>query len=138
MSSLLKSSMNGLPASSSKQLWKEPLGRLERRPPDEAPRPDPEVDLRLPDGASSPGAEKRRLLAEAERCKGGWYARRVPAPRAHLLLDDHKLAQVGRRVRSDGPRPQRRGPKPDASVRQIQQLQSATTPVYATSSSALN
>ena len=78
--------------------------------------------LRSPGAASSPGARSVGCWPRPSAARSR-YARRVPASRAHLLLDDLELAQADRRGRQAALAPKKRGPKPDASARQIQQLE---------------
>src|ERR1019366_1431870 len=98
MSSLLKSSMNGSLGPSSEAVAEEARRATGETASEEAARRDPEV-VAIARRRQFSGSEKRRLLAEAERCKQVGVA------------DQTALAA------------KRRGPKPDASARQIQQLQ---------------
>lgn len=121
MTSILKSSMNGLSASSSSEGAAEGAGRTTGESASEAAQRDPEV-VAIARRRRFSGSEKRRLLAEAERCKAagtlGAFLRReriyssmIASWRKQLgVADDATLA------------PKKRGPKPDASARQIQQL----------------
>src|SRR6202162_5691232 len=108
MTSLLKSSLNGLSGSSSEAVA-EGAGRATgEMASGEGARRDPEV-VAIARRRQFSGSEKRRLIAEAERCKdagtlGAWRKQIGLANQAALA-------------------PKRRGPKPDASARQIQQLE---------------
>src|ERR1017187_10676083 len=68
MSSLLKSFTNGLPASSSQAVMAGAPRATGEAASDEAPLPDPEV-VAIAKRRQFSGNDKRRLLAEAERCK---------------------------------------------------------------------
>src|SRR5450830_860838 len=107
MTSLLKSSLNGLSGSSVSP---------------EAARRDPEVVATARRRQFS-GSDKRRLLAEAGRCKAagtlGAFLRRE---RIYSSMITSWRKQVGVADQM-ALAPKRRGPKPDASARQIQQLQ---------------
>src|SRR5664280_368963 len=93
MTSLLKSSINGSLGSSSEAVAEGARRATGETASEAAARRDPEV-VAIAKRRQFSGSEKRRLLAEAERTG--------------------LLAALG---------PKRRGPKPDASARQIQQLQ---------------
>jgi len=68
------------------------------------------------------GSEKRRLLAEADRCKGagtlGAFLRRERIYSSMLASWRKQLGAADRVALA----PKRRGPKPDPSARQIEQL----------------
>src|SRR6202171_109326 len=110
MTSLLKSSMNGMSGSSTETASVE------------APRRDPEV-VAIARRRQFSGSEKRRLLAEAERCKAagtlGAFLRRERIY-SSMIISWRKQAGVADQTALA---PKRRGPKPDASARQMQQLQ---------------
>jgi transposase len=105
MTSLLKSSTNGLSGSSSEEA-----------------RRDPEV-VAIARRRKFSGSEKRRLLAEAERCKAagtlGAFLRRE---RIYSSMIASWRKQVGVADQT-ALAPKKRGPKPDPSARQIQQLE---------------
>src|SRR5450759_5000138 len=110
MTSLLKSSINGSLGSSSEAVAEGARRATGETASEAAARRDPEV-VAIAKRRQFSGSEKRRLLAEAERCKEAGTLGGLPAWRAHLLLDDCKLAQAGRRGRSDGARPKEAGAK---------------------------
>src|ERR1700680_1117649 len=108
MTALLKSSLNGLSGSPSEP-FAEGAGRATgEMASGEGARRDPEV-VAIARRRQFSGSEKRRLLAEAKRCKEAGTLGYIPASRAHLLLDDRELAQAGWRCRSDGARPKKAG-----------------------------
>ena len=117
MTSLLKSSTNGLSASSSREAVAEGARRATGEvASQEAPRRDPEV-VAIARRRQFSGSEKRRLLAEAERCKeagtlGAFLRRELTSWRKQVGVADQAALS-----------PKRRGPKPDPSARQIQQLE---------------
>ena len=109
MTSLLKSSMNGL-------LGCSPVAASE-----EATLRDPEV-VAIARRRKFSGSEKRRLLAEAERCKeAGTLGAFLRRERIYSSMIASWRKQVGVADQT-ALAPKRRGPKPDASARQIQQL----------------
>src|SRR6202140_965896 len=109
MTSLLKSSMNGMSGSSTETASEE------------APRRDPEVVANARRRQFS-GSEKRRLLAEAERCKvAGTLGAFLRRERIYSSMITSWRKQVGAADQT-ALAPKRRGPKPDPSARQIQQL----------------
>jgi len=123
MTSLLKSSTNGLSASSSC----EAISPVAIRAPSEtvsqeAARRDPEV-VAIARRRQFSGSEKRRLLAEADRCKKagtlGAFMRREGIY-SSMISTWRKLINV---ADQSALAPKRRGPKPDVSARQIQHLQ---------------
>jgi transposase-like protein len=85
-----------------------------------APR-DPEV-VAIARRRQFSGSEKRRLLAEADRCKEagtlGAFLRRERIYSSMLSSWRKQLGAADRVALS----PKRRGPKPDRSARQIEQL----------------
>jgi len=116
MTSLLKSSTNGLSASSSREAVAEgarrATGEVASR---EAPRRDRRRQFS--------GSEKRRLLAEAERCKeAGTLGAFLRRERIYSSMITSWRKQVGVADQA-ALSPKRRGPKPDPSARQIQQLE---------------
>ena len=86
-----------------------------------APPPDPEV-APIARRRRFSGSEKRRLLAEADRCKAagelGAFLRRE---RIYSSMLASWRKQVGAAEQA-ALAPKKRGPKPAASARQIQQL----------------
>ena len=109
MTSLLKSSMNGL------------LGCSSEAASEEATRRDPEV-VAIARRRKFSGSEKRRLLAEAERCKeAGTLGAFLRRERIYSSMIASWRKQVGVADRT-ALAPKRRGPKPDASARQIEHL----------------
>jgi hypothetical protein len=101
MTSLVKSSLNGLSGSCSEAVA-EGARSAAGETTLEAVRRDPEV-VAIARRRQFSGSEKRRLLAEAKRCK------EAGTLGAHLLLDDRELAQAGWRCRSEGARPKKAG-----------------------------
>jgi transposase len=121
MTASLKSSMNGLSGSSSEAVSPVALRTPSVAASEEPPRPDPEVIVMARRRQFS-GSEKRRLLAEADRCKeagtlGGFLRRE----RIYSSMLSTWRKQVGAADRT-ALAPRRRGPKPDASARQIEHL----------------
>src|ERR1700680_2346988 len=110
MTSLLKSSMNGMSGSSTETASVE------------APRRDPEV-VAIARRRQFSGSEKRRLLAEAECCKAagtlGAFLRRERIYSSMIASWRKQVGVADQTALS----PKRRGPKPDPSARQIQQLE---------------
>ena len=121
MTALLKSSMNGLSGCSSEAITEEAGRATGETASGEPPRRDPEVVV-IARRRQFSGSEKRRLLAEAERCKEtgtlGAFLRRE---RIYSSMITSWRKQVGV-ADETALAPKRRGPKPDASARQIQQL----------------
>src|SRR5271157_2092147 len=110
MTSLVKTSLNGLSGSSSEAVA-EGAGRATGEiASEEGARRDPEV-VAIARRRQFSGSEKRRLIAEAERCKDAGMLGAFPAPRAHLLLDDLGLAQADRHGKSGGARSKKTGAK---------------------------
>ncbi len=118
MTALLKSSMNGSSDS-------EPVLEGARRATGEtgsgAPRPDPEV-FALGRRRQFSGSEKQLLLAEADRCKEagtlGAFLRRRHLYSSMLSSWRKQLGAADRVALA----PKQRGPKPNASARQVLQL----------------
>jgi transposase len=122
MTSLLRSSTDGLSASSCEVVAEGARRATGETASQEAGRRDPEV-VAVARRRKFSGSEKRRLLAEAGRCKEtgtlGAFLRReriyssmITSWRKQVdLADQTALA------------PKKRGPKPDPSARQIQQLE---------------
>src|ERR1700693_687479 len=122
MTSLLKSSLNGLSGSSSEAVA-EGAGRATgEMASGEGARRDPEV-VAIARRRQFSGSEKRRLLAEAERCKdAGTLGAFLRRERIYSSMITSWRKQVGV-ADETALAPKRRGPKPDASARQMQQLQ---------------
>ena len=122
MTSLLKVSMNGLSGSSS-EVVAEGAGRATGGTASgEAPHRDPEV-VAIARRRQFSGSEKRRLLAEAERCKkAGTLGAFLRRERIYSSMITSWRKQVGVADQT-ALVPKRRGPKPNALTRQIQQLQ---------------
>ena len=120
MTSLLKSSTNGLSGSSS-EAAAEGARRATGETASEEARRDPEV-VAIARRRKFSGSEKRRLLAEAERCKEagtlGAFLRRERIY-SSMIASWRKQIDVADRTALA---PKRRGPKPDASARQIEHL----------------
>src|SRR6202142_4697942 len=121
MTSLVKTSLNGLSGSSSEAVA-EGAGRATgETASEEAARRDPEV-VAIARRRQFSGSEKRRLLAEAERCKAagtlGAFLRRERIY-SSMIISWRKQAGVADQAALAA---KRRGPKPDASAPQIQQL----------------
>src|SRR5271155_1343361 len=116
MTSLVKSSLNGLSGA-------EGAGRATGETASgEGARRDPEV-VAIARRRQFSGSEKRRLLAEAERCKDagtlGAFLRREHIY-SSMISGWRKQIDLANQAALA---PKRRGPKPDASARQIQQLE---------------
>ena len=87
----------------------------------EASRPDPEV-VETARRRQFSASEKRRLLAEADRCKeAGTLGAFLRRERIYSSMISSWRKQVGAAERV-ALAPKKRGPKPAASARQIQQL----------------
>jgi transposase len=86
-----------------------------------APAPDPEV-APIARRRRFSGSEKRRLLAEADRCKeSGQLGAFLRRERIYSSMLASWRKQVGK-AELVALAPKKRGPKPDPSARQIQQL----------------
>ncbi len=86
-----------------------------------APTPDPEV-APIARRRRFSGSEKRRLLAEADRCKeSGQLGAFLRRERIYSSMLASWRKQVGK-AELGALAPKKRGPKPDPSARQIQQL----------------
>src|SRR6202049_2501603 len=122
MTALLKSSLNGLSGSSSEAVA-EGAGRAAgEMASGEGARRDPEV-VAIARRRQFSGSEKRRLLAESERCKeAGTLGAVLRRERIYSSRITSWRKQVGASDQT-ALAPKRRGPKPDASARQIQQLE---------------
>src|SRR5271163_3983502 len=118
MTSLVKSSLNGLSGSSSEAVA-EGAGEMVSG---EGARRDPEV-VAIARRRQFSGSEKRRLLAEAERCKdAGTLGAFLRREHIYSPMISGWRKQIGM-ANQAALAPKRRGPKPDASARQIQQLE---------------
>jgi len=88
---------------------------------EQAARRDPEV-VAIARRRRFSGSDKRRLLAEAERCKEagtlGAFLRRERIYSSMIASWRKQLGAADQAALA----PKRRGPKPDPSARQIQQL----------------
>jgi transposase-like protein len=88
----------------------------------EAARHDPEV-VAIARRRKFSGSEKRRLLAEAERCKQagtlGAFLRREGIYSSMISTWRNKVGRADQVALT----PKKRGPKPDGSARQIQKLE---------------
>src|SRR5450631_4037946 len=135
MTSLLKSSMNGLLASSSDAASEGARRATGETASEEAPRRDPEV-VAIARRRQFSGSEKRRLLAEAERCKQartlGAFLRRERIYSSMLSSWRKQLGAADRVALAA----KKRGPKPDPRPGRSSSS-TATSPVCAASSSAL-
>src|SRR5450756_2304115 len=122
MTSLLKSSMNGLSGSSSEAVSEGARRATGETASEEAARRDPEV-VAIARRRRFSGSEKRRLLAEAERCKeAGTLGAFLRRERIYSSMIASWRKQVG--VADEAAlAPKRRGPKPAGSARQIQKLE---------------
>ena len=120
MSAILKSSMDGLTDSSPQAIAEGARRATAEMAAGAAPR-DPEV-VAIARRRQFSGSEKRRLLAEADRCKAagtlGAFLRRERIYSSMLSSWRKQLGAAERVALS----PKRRGPKPDPSARQIEQL----------------
>src|ERR1700685_4328359 len=118
MTSLLKSSTNG---SSREAVSEVALMATLETASEEAARRDPEV-VAIAKRRQFSGSEKRRLLAEAERCRQagtlGAFLRRERIY-SSMLSSWRKQLDASDRVALA---PKKRGPKPDPAARQIEQL----------------
>ena len=121
MTALLNSSMNGLSGPFYEAVAEGARRATGETASGEPPRRDPEVIV-IARRRQFSGSEKRRLLAEADRCKeagtlGGFLRRE----RIYSSMLSSWRKQVGAADRT-ALAPKRRGPKPDASARQIEHL----------------
>ena len=121
MTPLLKSTTNESSSSSSEAVSEGARRATGEAASEEASHRDPEV-VAISKRRQYSGSEKRRLLAEADRCKAagtlGAFLRRE---RIYSSMIANWRKQVGAADQA-ALAPKRRGPKPDASARQIQQL----------------
>ena len=121
MTALLKHSMNGSMGSGSEAVAEGARRATGEMASGEAARPDPEV-FAIGRRRQFSGSEKRALLAEADRRKAagtlGAFLREKHIY-SSMLSSWRKQLGVADRVALA---PKRRGPKPDASARQVLQL----------------
>src|SRR6202045_3376534 len=121
MTSLVKSSLNGLSGSCSEAVA-EGARSAAGETTLEAVRRDPEV-VAVARRRQFSGSEKRRLLAEAERCKQagtlGAFLRREGIYSSMISTWRNKVGRADQVALT----PKKRGPKPDGSARQIQKLE---------------
>jgi len=119
MTSLLKCPTNGL---SREAVSEVALMATREMASEEAARRDPEVAA-IAKRRQFSGSEKRRLLAEAERCKdAGTLGAFLRREHIYSSMISGWRKQIGM-ANQAALAPKRRGPKPDASARQIQQLE---------------
>ena len=122
MTSSLKSSLNGLPGSSGGAVAEGARRATGETVSPEASRRDPEV-VAIAKRRQFSGNDKRRLLAEAERCKEagtlGAFLRREGIYSSMISTWRKKIGKADQAALA----PKKRGPKPDGSARQIQQLE---------------
>src|SRR5664279_3753095 len=121
MTSLFKSSLNGLSGSSGEAVAEGARRATGETVSPEAARRDPEV-VAIARRRKFSGSEKQRLLAEAERCKeaGTLGALRREGIYSSMIATWRK--KVGGADQA-ALAPKRRGPKPAGSARQIQKLE---------------
>src|SRR5258708_34153143 len=118
MTASLKSSMNALSGSSSEAATEGARRATGETASEEPPRPDPEVIVMARRRQFS-GSEKRRLLAEADRCKeAGTLGGFLPRERIYPSMLSTSRKQVGPAARTRLA-PKKRGPQPGAPGRQI-------------------
>jgi transposase len=122
MTSLFKSSLNGLSGSSGETVAEGARRATGETVSPEAARRDPEV-VAIARRRKFSGSEKRRLLAEAERCKQagtlGAFLRREGIYSSMIAIWRKKVGRADQAALA----PKKRGPKPDGSARQIQKLE---------------
>ena len=122
MTSLLKSSLDGLSGSSGETVAEGARRATGEMVSPEAARRDPEV-VAIARRRNFSGSEKRRLLAEAERCKEvGTFGAFLRRERIYSSMIATWRKQVGVADQA-ALAPKRRGPKPDGSALQIQKLE---------------
>lgn len=122
MTSSLKSSLKELTGSSGETVSPVALRAPSATASPEAARHDPEV-VAIARRRKFSGSEKRRLLAEAERCKQagtlGAFLRREGIYSSMISTWRNKVGRADQVALT----PKKRGPKPDGSARQIQKLE---------------
>jgi len=112
MTALLKGSLDGSTDFSSEAVTEGARTATEEMASGEAPRRDPEVIV-IARRRQFSGSEKRRLLAEAERCKeAGTLGAFLRHERIYSSMLSSWRKQVGAADRV-ALAPKRRGPKPD-------------------------
>jgi transposase-like protein len=113
--------MNNLSALSSPEAITEGARRATGETASGAPRPDPEV-VEIARRRRFSGSEKRRLLAEADRCKAagqlGAFLRRERIYSSMLGSWRKQIDAADQGALA----PQKRGPKPNVAARQIKHL----------------
>jgi len=120
MTSILKSSPNGSSASAS-EADTQGARRATGETASEAARLDPEV-VAVARRRRFSGSDKRRLLAEADRCKeAGTLGAFLRRERIYASMIGSWRKKVGVADQA-ALAPKKRGPKPDASAREIQRL----------------
>ena len=121
MTSSLKSSLKELTGSSGGAVAEGARRATGETVSPEEARHDPEV-VAIARRRKFSGSEKRRLLAEAERCKAagtlGAFLRRERIYSSMIASWRKQVDAADRTALA----PKRRGPKPDASARQIERL----------------
>lgn len=121
MAAVLKSSLMLEGSGSSPEDVTEGARRASVETSSRAPPPDPEV-APIARRRRFSGSEKRRLLAEADRCKeSGQLGAFLRRERIYSSMLASWRKQVGK-AELVALAPKKRGPKPDPSARQIQQL----------------
>ena len=122
MTSSLKSSLKELTGSSGEAVAEGARRATGEAVSPEAARHDPEV-VAIARRRKFSGSEKRRLLAEAERCKQagtlGAFLRREGIYSSMISTWRNKVGRADQVALT----PKKRGPKPDGSARQIQKLE---------------
>jgi len=122
MTSSLKSSLKELTGSSGEAVAEGARRATGETVSPEAARHDPEV-VAIARRRKFSGSEKRRLLAEAERCKQagtlGAFLRREGIYSSMISSWRNKVGRADQVALT----PKKRGPKPDGSARQIQKLE---------------
>jgi transposase-like protein len=122
MTSSLKSSLKELIGSSGEAVAEGARRATGETVSPEAARHDPEV-VAIARRRKFSGSEKRRLLAEAERCKQagtlGAFLRREGIYSSMISTWRNKVGRADQVALT----PKKRGPKPDGSARQIQKLE---------------
>jgi transposase len=122
MTSSLKSSLKELTGSSGEAVAEGARRATGETVSPEAARHDPEV-VAIARRRKFSGSEKRRLLAEAERCKQagtlGAFLRREGIYSSMISTWRNKVGRADQVALT----PKKRGPKPDGSARQIQKLE---------------
>jgi transposase len=121
MNALLESSMPHVSVPSSSEALPQGARRATAGRASDAPSADPEV-VAVARRRQFSASQKRALVAEADRCKGGGelgaFMRRERIY-SSMLSSWRQQLQASDRVALA---PKRRGPKPDPAARQVQQL----------------